>query len=413
MPVWHARTKELRAQNSIQVIGLVQEQHADRAQLYAAWQEFDFPILWDPFNTTESMVVPRAILIDSGGIVRKIGARPRDLEAFLLASGYERHALPALREALPTSLPVLKGVDLGPQEERARVAMGRLLWPEAKDRGIADDPAQALIDLAQANPSDGRAQFRAGVALRMRFDGANTHKQQSLGTGSLGTGSVAPAVDFQSALDHWSAALALQPNQYIWRRRIQQYGPRLDKPYPFYTWVQEARDAMIARGIDPVPLVAELTPAELMSPRRIPATSSDTTGPDPKGEIIRAEGLVQAQQAIAFHTDAAKSVAMVHLSLHPNETRQVHWNNEVDPTRVWLDHDSLPAGVLVDTRLLTSPSPGQATSEEARRFSFEVTLPEGVESTTIKGYALFHVCEGEEGVCVFRRLDLSIPVRRG
>jgi len=42
--------------------------------------------------------------------------------------------------------------------------------------------------------------------------------------------------DFQKAVEQWSAALEIDPNQYIWCRRIQQYGPRLDKPYSFYDW---------------------------------------------------------------------------------------------------------------------------------------------------------------------------------
>ena len=56
------------------------------------------------------------------------------------------------------------------------------------------------------------------------------------------------AGDFQAAVDHWGAALRLNPNQYIYRRRIQQYGPRLTKPYPFYDWIKQARSDIAARG---------------------------------------------------------------------------------------------------------------------------------------------------------------------
>ena len=49
--------------------------------------------------------------------------------------------------------------------------------------------------------------------------------------------------------------LDIDPNQYIWRRRIQQYGPRLDKPYPFYDWgAASAREEIAARGETPVGL---------------------------------------------------------------------------------------------------------------------------------------------------------------
>jgi len=40
--------------------------------------------------------------------------------------------------------------------------------------------------------------------------------------------------DLQKALTSRQDAQDSNPNHYIWRRRIQQYGPRLDKPYPFY-----------------------------------------------------------------------------------------------------------------------------------------------------------------------------------
>jgi hypothetical protein len=38
----------------------------------------------------------------------------------------------------------------------------------------------------------------------------------------------------QKAVQYWTMALDMDSNQYIWRRRIQQYGPRLEKPYSFY-----------------------------------------------------------------------------------------------------------------------------------------------------------------------------------
>ena len=59
---------------------------------------------------------------------------------------------------------------------------------------------------------------------------------------------------FQRAIDAWGQALAIDPNHYIWRRRIQQYGPRLIKPYPFYDWVEQAAREIRARGETPVEL---------------------------------------------------------------------------------------------------------------------------------------------------------------
>ena len=59
--------------------------------------------------------------------------------------------------------------------------------------------------------------------------------------------------DAQAGVVRWTEALTANPNQYIWRRRIQQYGPRLDKPYNFYFWVAEARKEIRDRGEEPFP----------------------------------------------------------------------------------------------------------------------------------------------------------------
>ena len=65
--------------------------------------------------------------------------------------------------------------------------------------------------------------------------------------------------NFDEAAKFWSEALAANPNQYIWRRRIQQYGPRQDKPYPFYDWIETAQREIRERGEQPIELSADLT----------------------------------------------------------------------------------------------------------------------------------------------------------
>ena len=75
---------------------------------------------------------------------------------------------------------------------------------------------QALL----LEPENGWIHFRLGVVYGRLFDEdpSPTH-----------------AVFAQGHLALRKQALALDPNQYIWRRRLQQYGPRLDKPYAFMT----------------------------------------------------------------------------------------------------------------------------------------------------------------------------------
>ena len=394
MPVWHEKTRALAQAGDLIVIGLVQEQHPERAQLFAAWKEFDFPILWDPFNTTDSNAVPRAFLIDARGVVRVVDARPSDLGPFMAAEQASPPEPTPRPDAATRSLPIPASGEKDAFQRGTREAMDILLW--SRQGQVFDEAVTRLVELADRRPGDGRAQFQAGVALRMRYDRRG----------------VGDSTDFQGALDHWAAALELDPNQYIWRRRIQQYGPRLDKPYPFYTWIEAARADLLGRGITPPPLVAALTPAELMLPKRPRDSDAPPTEPDPEGRIQRADGLVLADHAVAFHTGTSDGLAMVHLSLQPVAARDVHWNNSVEPTRIWIDSASLPDGVSLERNLFVAPQPPQETSTETRRFAFEVTLPKDVDATDLRGYALFHICEGSEGRCVYRRLDLDLSIRR-
>lgn len=405
MPVWQERTKALREAGTLEVVGVVQEQHRERAQLYATWKQYDWPVLWDPFNVTGSKVVPVPVLLDEHGVVRKVGARPDDLDGFLSAT----FAPPATPIEAGAGSPRGAGPGLAAPrggesdvEAKARQAMNALLWPSGGD---ADAAVKTLVQLAAAAPANARAQFRAGVALRLRYDAADARERARDGAGQD-----ASARDFQSALDAWRRALELDPNQYIWRRRIQQYGPRLDKPYPFYTWVEEAVADLRARGVDPGVEVDELTPAERMLPQEVRPVSTRAE-PDPEGQITRAQDALLVRQAVAFHSqeDDGARTGMLHLELQPGPGFQ--WNNEAEPTLVWVDVGDQQDDTWIGTNFLTDGGglPEAESTDEVRRFSLEVRLPAGQERATFEAYALFYVC-GEDGVCLYRRADLELVV---
>ena len=186
----------------------------------------------------------------------------------------------------------------------------------------ADEAIDAYARAARLDPSDKNALFRLGVAYRMR------HESRGRKPG-----------DFQAAVDAWGRALELDPNQYIWRRRIEQYGPRLAKPYAFYDWVAQAKAEIARRGETPVPLAVEPYGSELAGPVREscrpPAAAVE---PDPKGRIHRDEershrgrggrraGTVQAGPGGAGPR---------HLPARARP-RGSHWNNESTPLRVWV-----------------------------------------------------------------------------
>ena len=90
MPGWHKATSELQKSGKIKTIGIVEEQHPDRARLFMQWKEMDWPILIDPLNLLEVSGVPITIFIDEDGIIRyinpKLDEANKILESFFASS---------------------------------------------------------------------------------------------------------------------------------------------------------------------------------------------------------------------------------------------------------------------------------------------------------------------------------------
>jgi len=400
VPVWHEGTQRWRENKDLVVIGITQEQHPDRCQLFAQWQGFEWPILWDPLNLTGSNLVPALFAIDEYGIVR--GNRWASVEQFekdFMYAGFEDPGRPPVSEA-PTN-PVALHADpersLHP-EANVRRAYAQLLWGREDD---LNEAVRLLEDELEADDPAPELWFRAGVAYRMRYD--SPHSQPSV---------------FQTSLDYWTRALVADPNQYIWRRRIQQYGPRLDKPYPFYNWVERAEAEITERGETPVKVRVPLTGAEIASPTNVlPQHEQVDKSPDAKREILTDSELVTIETATAVHTGTTggrvrtRPTARVHIALRPNAERDVHWSNDAGPTVAWI---SIPKDWMIESSLYTLDMPDTESSNEVRRFDFEVVPPEEIaDNPRLRGYVLYYVCEGESGECVYRRQDFVIPLAGG
>jgi len=381
------------AEGRLVVLGVTQEQHPDRCRLFAQWQRFDWPILWDPINLLESSAVPVVVAIDEHGIVRRTRPRPETFEEEFVSRVFPDDApAVAATQARPPDLDELR-------QQAARQDSGGA-WREFGDALVLwsqprrlDEAVEAYSRARQLQPLDGRAAFRLGVALRMRHESPDSR----------------PA-DFQHAVAAWDRALTLDPNQYIWRRRIQQYGPRLAKPYAFYDWVEQARRDIAVRGEQPVTLAVDPYGAEIAQPSRSFAPGGDDArSPDPDHKIVRDhEPLIDIEAAVVPARITAGSAARVHLTFRPRAEKQAHWNNEAEPLRFWLD---LPDGWQASQRLLTSEQGDLPTSSETRRLDVEVQTPVSAGgSAELHGYALFHVCEGVNGVCQFLRQDVTLRV---
>lgn len=386
MPVWHEQTKELQEAGKIQMVGLIEEQHPDRCALFMQWKDMDWPIMADPLNLLGVKVVPIHVLIDEAGIVRYNRPSQDDLEAFLAAPPPDD-----MREADAPDVnlnTITDALDLRSHDSVLHVADQTFMW--GGDSAL--DTAVRLYERAvEMQPDHGPSHFRLGVALRRRYESNR-----------------ALANDFENAVNAWRHALDIDPNQYIWRRRIQQYGPRLDKPYSFYDWVREARKDITARGETPHPLPIEPGGAEFADRAREFQQEDDRTPePDPDGRINRdQDGLVSITTIDVPSTQGDRS-RRVHLRLAPTE--DAHWNNESDPLEVWLD---APDGWSVDTSHRTAPRGMGAVSAEVRTIEFEVKPPDGASGALrLPGYALYYICEDADGTCLYLRQDFEIEIR--
>ena len=95
MPVWHERALEWVKDGRLVLLGVTQEQHADRCRLFSQWKKFDWPILHDPINVLEPIAVPIVVAIDEHGIIRAVGPRPETLAAGFLEKAFANDAPPA------------------------------------------------------------------------------------------------------------------------------------------------------------------------------------------------------------------------------------------------------------------------------------------------------------------------------
>ena len=385
------------------MIGIIQEQHPDRARLFMQWKEMGWPILVDSYNMLEMPYVPVTLAIDESGIIRKALSRPEEDtevgEAFLAETFGEAPATDV------TPGPELTMPDL---EELRRTAHSRNAAGAWRAYGNAlavwGGPSRlpAAIDAYRRatalDGDDGYAHFRLGVAYRARYDSPQREER-----------------DFREAVKSWTTALDLDPNQYIWRRRIQQYGPRLDKPYPFYDWVHTAREDIAARGEEPAPLLVEPRGSEFAEPAEgFVAADDPIENPDPRGRVLRDEGqFIEVETVSVPAALEAGEVARLHFVFRPITELLAHWNNEAGDMLLWLDP---PSGWEVEERLLTLRVPPEAVSQETRTLEVEVRAPrpQGDRTTEIPGYALYYVCEDVNGICMYRRQDVSVqvPVKR-
>jgi len=384
VPVWHATIQKLAPEN-LAVIGVVQEQHSERTKLYKQWKQYDFPIAQDSVTKLGAAVVPIFIGIDEHGIVQNTRLRPNGLAKFLeVKSDAPENAAPVLeKETNYTKL----ATENATAENLCMLGDQEMLFRDSGDK--SHNKAIASYQSAlEKDPKNGTILFRLGVAYRQRYD-EQSHDD----------------ADFDQASKYWTLAMGANPRQYIWRRRIEQYGPRLQKPYPFYDWVGTAIKEIEQRGEVPVKLTVELTQSELAD-RSKPDFSKRDAMPESAGELDRDNGeFISIESTMVPGFVKPGKPATVHLRLVPTGAK---WNNESTPLTVWVDSKS----AKLSKQLMTFENPNQADSKENRSFEFDLLVGKESNDASISGFALYNVCN-EDGVCMYRRQDFKISVPRG
>ncbi len=393
VPVWHQAAAGSVKDGKLVLLGITEEQHADRCRLFAQWKKMDWPILHDPINVMESSGVPILVAIDEHGIIRQVEPTLENFEKDFLDKKFTDDS-PQLKQ------PKSEKPDLDQLRKSAQSKPTAKNWRRLGDALAlwgGDNQVNQAIDAysraLQLQPKEGATYFRLGVCYRRRFES----KGRKDG-------------DFQSAIDAWGKALTLDPNQYIWRRRIQQYGPRLDKPYAFYDWVDGAIKDVNARKEQPVALAIPPQGAELAQPaKKFEELGEQAKAPDPDGKIHHDEkGLIAVEVTVVAAQVAPGQSARIHFHLRPDAKRKVHWNNESEPLRLWID---VPDGWKASQRLLTAAQGKEPETKETRALDFEIQVPAAARGRTkVKGYALYYVCEDVRGTCLFLRKDIEFSV---
>ena len=396
--MWNEAAQSLVEAEELVVIGVVQEQHAERARLYKQWKRFQFPIAQDAFTEIGLAVVPVPVLIDEYGMVMATRIRPNGLNDLVLTKTREPASHPPKTNEAYVSPQWLKAKHESIPGMNIKIGLADAYLRERTYQSNEEAIAlyeSMLADSKFDSKKKGLIHFRLGVAYRNQFDWALDE--------------IKDPESFTKASEHWSKAVRINPNQYIWRRRIQQYGPRLSKPYPFYDWVEKAQKEIADRGDEPIELVVPLSGAEIAQrSRKFESVDEDALNPDPSGKVTVDSSICAVHSTTVPSIPKRGEPVRVHLRF---ETKNVQWNNEGEDMVVWVNGSE--KGKLSLAKLVV-PNPKDPTSIEPRTVEFEFKVNSDADSKVeLSGFALVNVCEKENGQCLYRRIDFTVPINIG
>ncbi|MFH1416737.1 MAG: TlpA disulfide reductase family protein [Planctomycetota bacterium] len=396
MPRWHEKMKPFVDTGKLVVIGVAQEQHADRCRLFAQWHGIDWPILHDALNLTGVEKVPTLVAIDEHGLVRNTQPDADSIVAEFITKTYDA----------PKVAPFI-GPDKLPDPRATRRYAGEARRAEEwREHGnaliLAGKPAQIdeAIDKAYPQvigrePGDADSLFRLGVAHMIRHESPQRRPD-----------------DFQSAIDAWRKAHGLRSRNEVFHRRIQQYGPCVDKPFAFYGWVATARKAIVDRGDESVALQSWPCEIERAKPAKKFKYDKKQRGPSldehEKANEDR-DGLVGLSYVAVPGTEQEhKRIVQELMVLRPDAARGIEWAESADPPRLWLEKPK--TGRVSKLFVECAKAPGDS-SENDRVLTFAVRLPSKKgKSLTVRGTLVYSVRQGGEGAPQTLSRDVKIKI---
>ena len=261
--------------------------------------------------------------------------------------------------------------------------MNKLSTPSKAKNPKRSPEALKALKLLDKSGKKPEYSFQAGVLARWLYDHGGSSD------------------DFQIAVDLWSQALDERPGQYIWRRRIQQYGPRLDKPYPFYNWVQEARKDLQAAGKTPHSLQVEPSGSEVAQPsRRGKEGGQPPRFPDAKDKLPNNSNFLEVTVTTIPHTDDNKK-GRLHLLLTPS--KEGHWSSDAQEVELWY-RPKEGAPIFLTNEITPLPA-NLETSSLPRVLEGDFSLPKNPSGDLVLFYSL---CETENAVCRFLKTEWPI-----
>ena len=157
------------------MVGIIEEQHPDRARLFMQWKEMHWPILVDSLNLLGVDVVPITLAVDEYGIIRAINPEPKTIERTFLNQTYLKPAQ-ILSQAPRSNTDLGKlqaATQSGSAESWRTYADALVLWGEGHRLGEAVVAYQRALE---KEPKHEPTVFRLGVTFRKRYDSGERHR---------------------------------------------------------------------------------------------------------------------------------------------------------------------------------------------------------------------------------------------